>query len=629
MRVLRVFLWKEWREQRWILAGLAGGLVVAMAILAVFLPARTWRPGFTYDWVVGMCVLAALFTVGSDLLSREMRRERLQFLERAPAGLPMAFAAKLIFFVAVMAGAAAFGIALAAGVAWVRTGALPAGFFEKLDETAAPMLVAGILWVFAVSAWVRTNAMALPSAVLLLAVFLLPWWFVITTFQGFDPGELYLFVLLGVVGAVVTAWWSFVKGVARARPRRVVVLGGLLVAAISFLPSWALAAVRTHEWSRLEYRLGSSYLGTGGRYAWMNVQRQRVRSPLGDGTWTGSRSTALRLDLETGEWSRLGTVEESSVMADFDWSWTYRRLLGPGACSLLSLHDQSTDETIRFDGRTGERIHPGTSPGAPELEVEPADFGLEEFPPLTRSRWSIDRLGIGYRLIWRRREEASSRVLYYDPTRELCIDHAGLEQAAGGADLGWLCVLPGRWLAMDPEGKRRFWLDPVSGEREACDLIERHERVAAVIDDGTLLLLTGDSVCVADPESGERRPIQLPGPGGEPRAIDDLQLADQTHRPLEADSPVIVLLSFWCSCDRTTRTHRCGCPYRPALLDLAAGTIEWPSPELGLSPDVHVGPITCDGPRMIGIEDVRRLVRYDFAAATREVIFSVDQLSEE
>ena len=34
MRVFSVYLWKEWREQRAALGALAGGLLVAIAILA-------------------------------------------------------------------------------------------------------------------------------------------------------------------------------------------------------------------------------------------------------------------------------------------------------------------------------------------------------------------------------------------------------------------------------------------------------------------------------------------------------------------------------------------------------------------------------------------------------------------
>ncbi len=631
MRVLKVYLWKEWREQRWTLAALAGGLVVAMAILAVFLPAGAWRPGFTYDWVGGVCVLTALFTVGSDLLSREMRRERLQFLQRAPAGLRTAFLAKLIAFVAVMVGAAAFGIGLAAAVAWVRTGALPEGFFEKLEPEMIPALVGVVLWVFAVSAWVRTGAMALPSALLLLAACCLPCWFVAEMY-GLSTLGLVLGGVSALAGAVVTALWSFVVGAGRSRPRRFVVLGGLGVAALFFSPSWAFAAVR-YAVMRGELGIRQAWIGAGGRYAWLNAGHHFVRPGLGGREHEDlTHPTALLVDLESGDWRDLGRPEASWLAPHREWARRYAGLFGFEGCTQVRLRDLHGDgdehDTVFLDGRTALPVSPGTPLEAPELGVEPADFGLEEFPGL--SRWYIWRVGLGYRLGFYDEEYVSAQ-LFYDPLRGVCVNPAELEHVEEGVHFSWVCILPGRWLAMeqDPGGQKRgrVWLDPETGKREPCDLpIGRREHIAATIDDGTLLMWKDGGVSILDPETGERRRMRLSGLDGEPLIIRNLRLADWSRRPVEADSRSIVLLSLWHTPDITKRALGSRSHLRPALLDLAAGRIEWPPREWELRAGAEVEPLSSDGPRMIGIEDEKRIVRYDFDAATREVIFSIDQL---
>lgn len=631
MRFLRVYLWKEWREQRWILAGLAGGLVVAMTILAVFLPARTWRPGFTYDWVVGMCVLAALFTVGSDLLSREMRRERLQFLERAPAGLRMAFAAKLIFFVAVMAGAIAFGIALAGGVAWARTGALPQEFFETLEPWMVPALVGVMLWTFAVSSWVPSGAMALPSALLLLAAFCLPCWFAGEAY-GLTTVELVLCAALALVGALGTALWSFVVGAGRSRSRRFVVLGGLGVAALSFAPSWALAAVRHGVVLRGETKIVTAWIGAGEQYAWMTVGRYIIRPRLGGGeAAAGQCHTALLVDLETREGRYLGPRDASWVGPSREWIRSAVRLVVRDECTQFRLFDEGG--VTLFDGRTAQAIPPGASLDVPELGVAPADFGLASFDSGSARSWMLGWAGLGYRLR-RFGEGADLPALYYDPFRDVCVNPAELKHVEAGVHFSTVWICPGRWLAVEqePDGQDRnwVWLDPETGKREPWEFAYGNDEIyAATVDDGSLLLWREDGVSLLDPETGRRRRIEVSGGDGESPTLHWFRLADPAHGPLEAGSRHVVLVSPGPAHDPQRRYDDSHSHGRPALLDLAAGEIEWPPVEWELPAGAVVQHVSTDGPRLIGIEDEERLVRYDFDAATREVIFSVDQLSEE
>lgn len=629
MSVLRIYLWKEWREQRWTLAALAGGLVVAMAILAVFLPAGAWRPGFTYDWVVGVCVLTALFTVGSDLLSREMRPERLQLLQRLPAGLRTAFLAKLIAFVTVMVGAAAFGITLATAVAWVRTGAVPEGFFEKLEPEMVPALVGVVLWVFTVSAWVRTGAMALPSALLLLAGLSLPCWYVATAY-GWSSTSISIWFWLAILGAPVTALWSFVVGAGRSRPRRVVVLGGLGMAAVFFSPSWVLAAIRYHEVRQGEMRIDVGWIGAGGHYAWLSASRGMLDPRSEEVTRRATRPTVLLVDLESGEWSTLGKRGSSWVNQHREWT-SYLPSLGTEGCTqfqLLDFHGVLDEyDKVFFDGRTARPISPGTPLEPPELEVGPAHFGLEEYPPPGIPRWNLCSAGIGYRL-YLPGDGRECTFLYYDPSRDRCFDLDELEGLEEGIYLDEVRVLPGRWLAKEagPGGRGCIWLDPVTGEREECRLFGRRDYVAAQIDDGTLLLWTDGGVSILDPETGVRRRIRLSGMDGEPLIIRNLRLTDRARRPVEAGSRVTVLISLWYTPDITKRSLGSRCHLRPALLDLGAGTIEWPPRAWELPAGAEVEPLSSDGPRMTGIEDKRRIVRYDFDAATREVVFSIDEL---
>ena len=152
------------------------------------------------------------------------------------------------------------------------------------------------------STWLPRGALALPTAALVLGLFLLPVALIWDANPGMKParGAFTLFAWMLGAGATVVAWISFVRGRRFGRGAWSSAWRGLAVTVVLFTPAWgySVSEARGHRYFDAESErltVTSAYLGSGGRYLFANGT-MRARGP----------SHAFIVDLEQGTWRRVG-----------------------------------------------------------------------------------------------------------------------------------------------------------------------------------------------------------------------------------------------------------------------------------------------------------------------------------
>ncbi len=338
-------LWKEWRDHRAVILGIAVLLppVIFAALLlvpegVVALP--------TAGAAAGLAIAA--FALGADLVPGEVRRGTLMFLRRLPGGLGPVFAAKALMLVAALALSTALGFG-AASLA-EKVAGRPA---LALDWTYAPEALAVALWIFAVAMWLPRGELAVPATALCLGAFILPMHLILEGNPGLklkaSAVDLGRFAL--VPGALLVAWLSFRGrrfGAAWGSAWR-----GLLVTLVLFTPAWGYVANRAREWRHFDpadpqCRLCDGYLGAGARYAFLNGR-------------SGGPNHAILMDLRTGDWRQVGDPRDEFRVHS-------RRFLAP--VNVVAHVVEATDESTRekrkvwenwYDAATGERFKSGWS----------------------------------------------------------------------------------------------------------------------------------------------------------------------------------------------------------------------------------------------------------------------------
>ena len=510
MNAVRIYFWKEWREQRATLVVLAVVLLCAVGILAAVLPTETLRHPAAFTGIIGLTLLATLMSIGSDLLARERQLGAIGFLERLPAGLGTVFWGKLCAFLVVLLVALAYGSLLAGAAALLRTGGLPQAPFEELPVWLPAAVLALSLWVFAVSAWMPSGALTFPATLFLLVCLA---WPVLLTFKSnsyyplFRPtlSESVAFLASCIVGAPVSAWTAFVVGSRRGRSRRLAGLSGLFVAALFFLPAWAWAGLRYVQLERTPFKIERVLLGPGGRHAFVTL----VRHPSGDphSPDENLHRSAVVVDLERREGRLAGTLDKSSFMEERAYSRRRTFLepfLEPG-CPRFVLLDRGADETHYevWDGRTASLLE-GLEPDfRPPIEPHLADFGVSEVPSWSWVRWA----GLGHVLTFvddeRRRVE-----IYRDPVSGLVLDRARILSELGVVHSRVeVRVRQGRWLVANPG--RLTWVDPTTAETADTGCIAQGEGIGPSVTDGRVLLIGERGVFLLDPETCERKQIRI------------------------------------------------------------------------------------------------------------------------
>jgi hypothetical protein len=216
-------------------------------MVVAWVPALLGRPiRLSAVETAAAAAFAALLAIGTARLPEDAGARRRHFHERLPGGLATVFRAKLVFFALSLEAAAAYGLLLGYGVAYLTEAGPMSVAFDRMTVFFLLPALGASLWTFAVSAWVPRGALAFPVACSWVALLCWPAWFYYADFEwvGSLVWEPLVFFALCLVGSIVTARVSFVSGYAREGNHARAALLGVLTAVPFLAPSWGWAALR-------------------------------------------------------------------------------------------------------------------------------------------------------------------------------------------------------------------------------------------------------------------------------------------------------------------------------------------------------------------------------------------------
>ncbi len=462
MRVWTRHLWKEWREQRTMLASLVALTLALVLGTARFVP-RTELSDDLLPFVAAMLTAGAVAVlVNGEILGRDAGHTRHRALERLPRGVATAFRAKLAFVLVVAGIATLLGWGVGTLAVHVRPAGTPSAAVTGLNPFLVLLTLFG-LWTFAVSPWAPRPSLAFPIAFVIVAAALTaPVWLVVEAGYRETIGEWWALVALLAVGAVASAAVAFrARGLGRPTWRSA--LRGLAVA-VGFLapiPGWAAHCYASRFtidpnsnnfelWSAVVTDDGNHVIACGGK-------RDRWSLP--------SSATVFVVDLDTGEWSQ--------------------PIDGPLRPASNALH--RTTECVSFANE--ERV----------VRLSRFDGSvIDEAPCTSAAAWRP--AGIGWQ----------NGVEFYDPTRAASFTvPKNLGRASSTIEV---VVLPGSWLVYvyDRVSETATWcsFDPETSATAplpwavGADIYAR-----TVLEDGRVLIALDGVAQLYDSKSGDLEPI--------------------------------------------------------------------------------------------------------------------------
>lgn len=499
MSVFATYLRKEWRDQRSGVVAIAIGLplLVVVAGIAAFAGHATVldETGRQPAVASAIGVLFAALAVSGELLSGESRRRRLRFLERVPASLRGAFAAKLTFHLATIALTALYAAALACVIALLRDGALPQVAFDLRWPLAA---CGAALWIFAVSAWVPHGALALPAAAIAIAAVAWPIALLFGAVEFVRPAtwEVWACASVVVLGALVSAYAAFVVGLRRGGSHAFAASVGLASAAIVLAPAWAWGWMRVTRAAHVDpfdrdFVIQNCWLTANGHGA--IVYAERLRQSPGDSYRQGER---LDIDFANGTFERVDADAPDLVVDP------------PAAV-----------EHVRSD--------------APKALLRGADERV----------WS----GLG----WRDRTQSDdlAHAGIHDPFRERTftlaeIAGADIHERDPSGNATRYFAGPRSWLVYSVVDNTWQRWDPESRALEPTPALAPSDQLAALMLDGTALVCRGGNVEVVDLASGVRSPVRVTGVRDDTRLrVDGIWNASPKSTPIALCAPALVRVS--------------------------------------------------------------------------------------
>ena len=629
--MLTVHLWKEWREQRLLLSALVLVLTVIALGFGLLAPARL-IPADAELWFVIVAVSAGFVALAGDLVPGEQRRGQMAFLLRAPAGLRSAFVAKMLILLVGLAGLVGVGWSLGQLCLWAA--GRSAGQTALLGHAPLAILwIGGGLavaspWAFAVSCWLPRGASVLPATALTLALVVAPPILVAATYRApVGSGEVIAAALLLFSGGLLAAWLSFVRGLRFGR-RPATAFHGLAAAAVFVLPSWGWCAERVAAWYHVDpadrdVTLSDALLGADGRSAFVTLNRRWSR---------GGPLYAVAVDLDSGAWRQLGSVQSAvqgvGLLARCEfltglhapqpfflcWRLDHDAQAIVGAelrdgrtaalladCPDRRIPDAFRDEVAAASRSTTPFLLPDGGRAWFEhrsVVIEDADGTRETVPWPAGTR---PGLAAGFGFFWLPDGGQPPREVF-DLTRRRTLPAPTVSFAA-------TFVRSGAWVLRSRDTAERF--DPETGERRPLDLPEG-ARIDAIAGDGRVIVTSGANAFLLDPDSGVREALSLAHAGIAGGVSFDVGPADwrtfhtPAHTPSGAD---VFTLRFRDGEDvrSTTFARRDGA-------SLVAGPITARSVRLVAIPDDD---------HVVVIADDRRLERWRFGSEAVEVLFQV------
>jgi hypothetical protein len=381
---LATYLWKEWRDQRVQVIGYALPVPLLMAIALLSIPGEWARADAMPTFVaIGGFLIGAL-TIASDLVPGELRRGRLDFLARLPCDLRVPFVAKTIFCGAALVGFCLYAwfwsttlSAMLAGGRWfapfewsLQTRVANAFQSREVRWDLLDPLIVLATWIFAVSCWLPRGTLALPGALLVLALIGGPTALVLMNHHGFaiHGEELTALRLWLPATALLAAALSFLRGARHGR--RALRLAGWTTAGtlLAAAPVWAWTANRWHDYVALDLKSDSLALmpvalGDGGRFVFANVQPTIERY---HGVVEAEAARPVVVDLVTGEARVVGSIEtmfdlpgRQPSLATTPLALVLGEPRGDESRGFFPVQNQSspTEWSDGFDGRRGTRLN--------------------------------------------------------------------------------------------------------------------------------------------------------------------------------------------------------------------------------------------------------------------------------
>ncbi|MSR47571.1 MAG: hypothetical protein EXS13_11005 [Planctomycetes bacterium] len=683
MNRFATLIWKEWRGERRSIVTLALaaalvpclGLVIARQLVLRFGGGRYTYDDSTATIVAHLALLAVALTVGAELVPRESHRGSIALLRRLPCGLLRAFAAKLVLLLL-----AASAIALLAWLsACVAIGATGGPWFPRflinrsfiISAGAPSLLLIAVLGGFTVAAstWLSRATLALPAAVLALALAALPVHVITERFPGLLllPRELETLLWIGAVAAPIVAALSFVLGRRHGGTERRSLAVGLLAMLALSLPAYGWMSHRIAEWGRIDpeaetFRFTNlpfdDAMSDDGRFAYLTIHHE-FGSLLGSdrrlqraGSWAcdGDGPThPLQIDVADGSWREIGTAGSIVMAPKLDW------VAMPARYVMVAPFDgfgcELANDRVLLDARRGvevakETIGSGRRPFADRSERIDLDRAYQScFLPDGRQVWLhrgefvtetadgsirvlpdssiggdgyVPALGLG---VWLPKtvgsQSVQSAVEIYDLARE--------RRYPKITHLADLRVRSGKWIgrSIGPRPTRiatapRWQLfDPDTGATTPAPDSVATDELFWFDDDGAALGGRNDALGRVNelfrinPELGTRERIALPPwlTGG----VYKISLAARTL----AGTPIVRVV--WVTQDQSPTSHFARWDRTRRELRFA-GDADTPQMEAIGCPDDET---------LLAIEGQRRLVRLRFGSAAREVVFPKPQATSE
>jgi len=509
------YLWKEWRDHRSILIGMAVAVPVLLVVAGLSFPTKILE-GDAFALIVALACLALfVFALSTDLVPGEVRRGTLRFLQRLPGGVRAAFRAKLALFLGGAVAFTAYGWLLGGLTSLAAAGTFPQA---RLTLDAWPLAVF-VVWTFALSCCLPRGVLSIPATAAVFALLAVPLLVFARLLPGLRPGiDALATPLVWGGGGLLAAWLAFTRGRRHVggwlRPARWVLAVGVCCA----LPWWAEAASDLYAWHyESEPRIRECVIGPGGRYAFVNRYAERPGVEADGRSRRYGPLGPVIVDLTTGS-----VVEEPPARSGFYATWRMRTSVQP--LVRLWRHEQ---DALFYDGATAARTEPTT-----EVLRAAARATAPYRLPDGRRAWPLeDRLecddGHGGVAVleehWNDRERspcglgvtAHNGQGYYDFARGRSYRRRDLDIR------GHIVVVrTGRWLAAKRRGAggaMEFLLvDPETGATEPARGFEPDDRAYAfsicVHDDGRVLLARKGALVLIDPETGATETLATPRP---------------------------------------------------------------------------------------------------------------------
>ncbi|MEQ8763614.1 MAG: hypothetical protein RL885_06795 [Planctomycetota bacterium] len=328
MNGLKAHLWKEWRDRKAILIGIAIGLpifdLVTLALLGERLARVSGDPGdATYSFECVIALLAALavfvFTIAADLFGTERRQGTLTLLQRVPGAALRAFCVKVVFLAATLLGMIAWQL-ISLMLAWLCLGEPHHAWLVAETIWSVSLLSEGALfveaailllcvWIALVSTWIPRSGAATVAGLILFAIYWGPLWYIKDHYPGFWPmtfsqANWLIFSALGLTIILLAA--SFLAWSRYARSGLASAWRSLTIVTILAGTGYALGGKSIHDFFEIDpreetLRISRAVIGTTEEYALVEVHKQH-ESVSFDFEHLFSGENWL-IDLRSGEWS--------------------------------------------------------------------------------------------------------------------------------------------------------------------------------------------------------------------------------------------------------------------------------------------------------------------------------------